>query len=189
MLSEPAITEVASSWLGLFAAIWLNRDRTVTPGHPPEAPARRHRRSPARVAGDERRRDRSGDWERVDLFMPAPEKTGRRFDDTVAWPLDTRRLLYTTIDTVARRLRALPEPHDLGRRSARYRAQLQLTLRDARQALARLDEGTYGTCIECASPISLATLTEKPWASVCAWCAADVRSAHARRAPTTEPQR
>lgn len=164
MLPDPAMTDVASSWTALFAAVWLTRKRNNPPLQPREA-SRRH-------------------LPRVDLFTPAPPRADSPLDDTIAWPIDTPSRLATTIDTVARRLQALPEPHDLGRRSLRYRVQLQRTLREARHALARLDEGTYGTCIDCAAPISLSTLTEKPWASVCSGCAADIRPERARRAPT-----
>lgn len=174
MLSEPAMTAVASSWTAMFAAIWFARNTTKTPLHRPKASSRGHRPPSARGTDDERRRDPAEGWDRVDLFAPVPARTSSRFDDTVAWPVNTPRLLDATIDTVARRLRALPEPHDLGRRSFHYRAQLERTLRDARHARARLDEGTYGTCTDCAAPISLPTLTEKPWASMCAWCAAAI---------------
>lgn len=166
MLPDPATTDVASSWTALFAAVWLTRKRNNPPAQPREADGR----------------------ERVDLFTPAPPRADSPLDETVAWPIDTPSRLAATIDTVARRLQALPQPHDLGRRSLWYRAQLQRTLRDARHALARLDEGTYGTCVDCAAPISLSTLTEKPWASVCSGCAVDFRPGRARRAPTENPR-
>ena len=173
MFSEPAVTAAASSsWTALFAALWFARKPSITAARPSESGSSR--------------RARTGGWSRVDLFTPALPKTGSRFDDTVAWPVDLPRRLEATIDTARRRLRAMPDPRDLGRRSLHYRAQLQRTLRDARHALARLDEGTYGTCTDCASPISLAALAETPWASVCAWCAADLSPASPARAPRTD---
>ena len=45
----------------------------------------------------------------------------------------------------------------------------QLALVDA--ALARLDEGTYGTCTGCAKPIPDERLEVVPWAATCVACA------------------
>ena len=41
------------------------------------------------------------------------------------------------------------------------------TLADVRQALERLDEGTYGMCIDCGRPIEPARLQAVPWAAYC----------------------
>ena len=168
MLSEPTTTLAASSWTALFASVWFSRNavRTTTPPDPP------------RTRG---RRARPADEERVDLYVPVFPSKGRRFDDTVAWPIDTPCRLAATIRSVTLRLRALPPPQDLGRRTLHYRTQLLTTLRAAHHALARIDEGTYGTCTDCASPISLTTLTEKPWATLCSWCAADLTSSEGRK--------
>jgi DnaK suppressor protein len=37
-------------------------------------------------------------------------------------------------------------------------------------ALARIDDGTYGTCVSCGNEIPLARLEVNPWASLCIEC-------------------
>ena len=44
---------------------------------------------------------------------------------------------------------------------------LQLTLADVDRALAKLDEGTYGTCDVCGEPIPEGRLEALPWATRC----------------------
>jgi DnaK suppressor protein len=44
---------------------------------------------------------------------------------------------------------------------------LQLTLADIDRALAKLDEGTYGTCDVCGEPIPAGRLEALPWATRC----------------------
>lgn len=41
------------------------------------------------------------------------------------------------------------------------------TLAQVRDALQRLDDGTYGTCIECGRPIEPARLEAVPWTPYC----------------------
>ena len=171
MLSEPTLTAVASSWTGLFAALWFARHPIDATVRPPTHPDRRRRTPSSRVTDGKRRRDRPDDRARVDLYAPAPAPSGAGPNDAVAFPVDTPRRLEATIETVARRLLALPETQHLGHRSIRYRAQLQRTLLQSLHALARLDEGTFGICVACSSPISLATLNEEPWTQVCVRCA------------------
>ncbi len=113
-------------------------------------------------------------WERVDLFPARPDRTGSRFDETVALPIDAPDALDTTIRALVLRLRALPELRDLGRRSASYRLHLERTLAQAIGARARLRDGSYGTCMVCSAPISLTLLTVKPWSSACIHCALDI---------------
>ena len=43
-------------------------------------------------------------------------------------------------------------------------------LRQIKEALARLDEGTYGICAECDKPISSKRLQAVPWAKYCVPC-------------------
>jgi DnaK suppressor protein len=50
----------------------------------------------------------------------------------------------------------------------RDRSNQQLELVEA--ALARLDAGTYGTCLRCAKPIAPARLEALPWAAYCIEC-------------------
>ena len=54
----------------------------------------------------------------------------------------------------------------------RDRATAHLTLVDA--ALARLEDGTYGTCLRCASPIAPERLEALPWAAHCIACQAEI---------------
>jgi DnaK suppressor protein len=50
----------------------------------------------------------------------------------------------------------------------RDRAAQQLELVDA--ALARLADGSYGTCLRCGGPIAVARLEALPWAAHCIAC-------------------
>src|SRR6187551_3645190 len=52
----------------------------------------------------------------------------------------------------------------------RDRAAQQLELVDA--ALARLDGGTFGTCVRCGRPVAPARLEALPWAAHCIECQA-----------------
>lgn len=51
-----------------------------------------------------------------------------------------------------------------------YRASLDESIERMEQALQKIDEGTYGLCDRCGSPISLARLQAKPEASLCIDC-------------------
>lgn len=54
----------------------------------------------------------------------------------------------------------------------RDRAEQQLELVDA--ALARLDEGGFGTCLRCSQPIAPARLEALPWAAHCIACQSEI---------------
>jgi hypothetical protein len=110
----------------------------------------------------------------LDLFPPATRRAGSRFDDTVANPIDTPRRLDATVRAVELRLRALPEPKDLGHRTIAYRARLEQIMHETTQAQARLADGTYGTCLTCSRPISFTRLSERPWARECVYCELDI---------------
>jgi DnaK suppressor protein len=43
-------------------------------------------------------------------------------------------------------------------------------LRDVKAAVRRMNDGSFGTCIECESPISPKRLAAVPWASRCIQC-------------------
>lgn len=47
------------------------------------------------------------------------------------------------------------------------------TLRDVRAALRRIQEGGYGTCLDCEEEISSKRLHAMPWASLCIACQED----------------
>jgi RNA polymerase-binding protein DksA len=59
-----------------------------------------------------------------------------------------------------------------------FEQQRDLALRDRNEhqleaiqaALARLDSGTYGTCLRCGGPIATARLEALPWAAHCIDC-------------------
>ncbi|MEO7663546.1 MAG: TraR/DksA C4-type zinc finger protein [Candidatus Limnocylindrales bacterium] len=51
----------------------------------------------------------------------------------------------------------------------RDRERIQLRL--VEEALARLDSGTYGTCVECGKPTGNERLEAIPWAATCIDCA------------------
>lgn len=53
----------------------------------------------------------------------------------------------------------------------------QLHLADVDAALARLEAGTYGTCVSCGGPVGAERLEALPWAALCITC----KSAKARR--------
>lgn len=43
-------------------------------------------------------------------------------------------------------------------------------LREISDALRRIDQGSYGTCMECEEPISVKRLAAVPWAKYCVTC-------------------
>lgn len=113
-------------------------------------------------------------WYAMELFPASVAPAGHRFDDTVALPVDTPRRLENVVLATELRLRALPDPHDLGRRAATHRARLEQVRADAVAAQARLVAGTYGTCLDCGGAVSLAALTQRPWTRTCVDCALDI---------------
>jgi RNA polymerase-binding transcription factor len=52
------------------------------------------------------------------------------------------------------------------------------TVREIDTALVRLDEGTYGLCTSCGTPIPLTRLELVPWAALCVPCSAPARRSH-----------
>ncbi len=44
---------------------------------------------------------------------------------------------------------------------------LQVMMADVDRALAKLDEGSYGTCDECGGPVGEGRLEVLPWATLC----------------------
>ena len=49
--------------------------------------------------------------------------------------------------------------------------EMQETLKDVTRALAKLEEGTYGTCDRCGREIPAERLEIRPWAVLCVDCA------------------
>ena len=59
----------------------------------------------------------------------------------------------------------------------RDRSTAQLAL--VEDALARLDDGSFGACVRCGKPIAAARLEALPWAATCIDCQRDLdRGAH-----------
>ena len=58
----------------------------------------------------------------------------------------------------------------------------QLELKAVREALVRMDEGSYGACLECGEPIGALRLSVLPEAALCVGCQGDAerRAAHQR---------
>ena len=50
------------------------------------------------------------------------------------------------------------------------RAQATQELGRVERALARIDDGDYGSCLECGEAIAVARLQAQPWASLCIDC-------------------
>lgn len=197
MKSEIANIAVTCSWVAMFAVVWLRRnsnDLLDAQPRPPRtkqlspAPARRDGEArgaggpdpgsaePVRVSHESRPvparspLPEDTDWLAVDLFPRPGTRMGPRFDATVAHPVDAPQRLDAALRAVGARLRALPESHDLSRRSLAYRARLEQIRRDALAARARLAAGSYGSCETCTRPVSLARLEERPWARRCVYC-------------------
>ena len=73
--------------------------------------------------------------------------------------LDTEDLAETASITLGREI-----DYTLGEHS-------QNVLGDIDAALARIEDGTYGTCTKCGKEISVGRLEAYPWASLCIDCA------------------
>lgn len=110
----------------------------------------------------------------VDLFPVPHESLGSVPDDLAASPVDAPQRLEALTRSLRLRLLALPGPLALGHRSIAYRGRLERALADAELAVARLTDGTYGQCANCAAPIRYNTLASKPWTGKCAHCALDL---------------
>ncbi|MEJ7749374.1 MAG: TraR/DksA family transcriptional regulator [Candidatus Limnocylindrales bacterium] len=57
-------------------------------------------------------------------------------------------------------------------RDLALRDQASARLRLVQEALGRLDDATYGACLQCARSIPLARLDALPWAALCVGCQA-----------------
>ncbi|KRB73152.1 hypothetical protein ASE01_20520 [Nocardioides sp. Root190] len=173
MIQEVNGITAASSWVGLFAAVWLNR---TTQEEQSQRPARRAPKPTCSAAppsaGDESEAQICSDV--LALIQPLTRSSSRRFDDFVAIPLDAPHRLDEIIRIVGVALTRLPPTHQLSHRTVLARANLERIARDAIRARTRLADGTYGTCTDCSGPISLFSLSEKPWTPRCIYCALDI---------------
>ncbi|XOF34859.1 MAG: RNA polymerase-binding protein DksA [Candidatus Electrothrix sp. YB6] len=70
----------------------------------------------------------------------------------------------------------IPDPNDRATIESDREFELRLRSRERKlldkieQAIARIDNGTYGTCAECEEPIALKRLEARPVASFCIDC-------------------
>src|SRR2546421_329509 len=53
-------------------------------------------------------------------------------------------------------------------------------MRELRAAFGRIDDGSYGSCVDCEKPISASRLTALPWAARCLSCQERKESAEGR---------
>ena len=79
--------------------------------------------------------------------------------EEVSGSLDTEDIGETASITLGREI-----DYTLGENS-------QTVLAEIDRALARIEDGTYGTCTNCGKEIALARLDAQPWASLCIDCA------------------
>ena len=61
---------------------------------------------------------------------------------------------------------------------ARAAEQVEMLVEQVRAALLRIDEGAYGLCEVCGTPISEGRLAALPWATRCIGCAGTAGGAH-----------
>jgi RNA polymerase-binding transcription factor len=77
----------------------------------------------------------------------------------------------------------LPDPNDRASRESEIESELRLRDRDRklipkiRQALARIDAGTFGLCSACGQPIGSARLRARPVTDLCIDCKRDAERA------------
>lgn len=69
-------------------------------------------------------------------------------------------------DALAECAQSVPDPV-----AQRRSADLQTTLEEIEAALARIDAGTYGSCVRCGSAIPVERLQMRPFAGACVSCA------------------
>ena len=69
-------------------------------------------------------------------------------------------------DALAECAQSVPDPV-----AQRRSADLQTTLDEIEAALARIDAGSYGSCVRCGSAIPVERLQMRPFAGACVSCA------------------
>ena len=97
-----------------------------------------------------------------------PSPTGASTSDHFRTLLEGQRALCLRqrAEALAECAQSVPDPVAL-RRSA----DLQETLDEIEAALARIDAGTYGSCVRCGSAIPVERLQMRPFAGTCVSCA------------------
>jgi DnaK suppressor protein len=82
---------------------------------------------------------------------------------------DVRDRLEGIANSRERQLHQLPEEAaDLV--AAAHRSSVERILGQVRAAQQRLEDGTYGLCVDCGATMSPEWLEELPWTPTCAWC-------------------
>jgi RNA polymerase-binding transcription factor DksA len=119
--------------------------------------------------------------------LPHPSPIDVRWEDQMAQQhTDWREILTARLAELGSRLHDLDTELD-SRRSAdwedlatereddevleRLGQSGEAETRQIRAALARLDDGTFGTCLRCGDPVGVARLLAVPHATLCAACA------------------
>jgi len=64
---------------------------------------------------------------------------------------------------------------------------LERELADIEQALARMDDGTYGVCEVCGKPIGEKRLRARPMATTCIECQSTIEARQRQEASATQP--
>lgn len=95
-----------------------------------------------------------------------PSPTARR-----TFPAQIRRTLADHAEARRRQLAAIPEPAEDDIIAMAHRGSVKRILGEIDAALRRLDTDRYGDCLHCGDQIAMQRLTERPWATHCAWCA------------------
>lgn len=121
--------------------------------------------------------------------MPPPQRHPARSHDDVRRTLTEKRAeLIAKVEQLGAHDPAEASNLNFGKRigdgttyavermTGAYQARtLYETVRDIDSALIRLDEGTYGMCSSCGTPIPAARLELVPWAALCVPCSAPAR--------------
>ncbi|MQY11796.1 RNA polymerase-binding transcription factor DksA [Streptomyces sp. RB5] len=87
-------------------------------------------------------------------------------------PAEARRRLEHARDSRLAQLKALTETGQSaeGHLSAVQRAAMLQVLEEIDEAVARIDRGTYGTCLGCEKPVPAERLEILPYARFCVTC-------------------
>lgn len=87
------------------------------------------------------------------------------------FPAQIRHALTEHAESRRLQLGRLTEPAEDDIVAMAHRGSVKRILDEIEAALDRLETGRYGDCLFCGDAIALQRLTERPWATHCAWCA------------------